>query len=90
MARSSNYAWTRVKPNANPSGAVAPPPLAGEAFLVVKTGARSFYGHGHARRRVKPGANPSGADAPPPLAGEAFLVGERERGRFTSMHDGMS
>ena len=36
--------------NANPSGAVAPPPLAGEAFLVVKTGARSFYGH--ARRHV--------------------------------------
>ena len=36
-ARSSNYAWTHVKPGANPSGAVAPPPLAGEAFLVVKT-----------------------------------------------------
>ena len=32
-----NYAWTHVKPDANPSGAVAPPPLAGEAFLVVKT-----------------------------------------------------
>ena len=36
MARSSNYAPRHVKPDANPSGAVAPPPLAGEAFFVGK------------------------------------------------------
>ena len=37
MARSSNYARRHVMPDANPSGAFAPPPLAGEAFLVVRT-----------------------------------------------------
>ena len=68
----SNYARTHVMTGANPSGAVVPPPLAGEALLVVKTGARSFYGH--ARTHVMTGANPSGAVAPPPLAGEALLV----------------
>ena len=31
-----NYAPRHVMPDANPSGAVAPPPLAGEAFLVGK------------------------------------------------------
>ena len=31
-----NHAWTHVKPDANPSGAAAPPPLAGEALSVVK------------------------------------------------------
>ena len=80
MARFSNYAWTHVKLNANPSGAVVPPPLAGEAFLVVKTGARSFYSH--AQTHVMTGANPSGAVAPPPLAGEAFLVVKTEARSF--------
>ena len=32
-----NYALRHVMTDANPSGAVAPPPLAGEAFPVVKT-----------------------------------------------------
>ena len=36
-ARYSNYARTHVMTGANPSGAVVPPPLAGEALLVVKT-----------------------------------------------------
>ena len=85
-----NYAQRHVKPGANPSGAVAPPPLAGEAFPVGERERVRFTGHGHARRHIMPGANPSGAVAPPPLAGEAFLVGERERGRFTPMHDGTS
>ena len=58
-------------PGANPSGAVAPPPLAGEAFLVVRTRARSFYGH--ARRHVMPGANPQGPQ--PPLQGEVPPTG---------------